>query len=87
MKYTEAKRLIEEKVPLTELGEREDISDYLDMAKICSACVEGAFGLLHGDGSAGLCGGRFSPGGSCDCFEWQEADILKHIGEIKREFM
>ena len=83
MKYLEAKKLIEEKVPLNELGEREDIDNYLDLTEICNGCIDGAFGLLFNDGSTGLCGGRFHPGGSCDYSEWTESEILEHIDEIK----
>ena len=79
MKYLEAKQLIEEKVPLN-----EDIDRYLDLAEICNGCVDGAFGLLHNEGSTGLCGGRFYPGGSCDYSMWTDGEILKHIDEIKK---
>ena len=84
MNYLEAKQLIEEKVPLNEDGEREDIDRYLDLAEICSGCINGAFGLLYNEGSTGLCGGRFYPGGSCDYSMWTDEEILKHIDEIKK---
>ena len=84
MRYLEAKKLVEEKVPINEFGEREDIDRYLDMAEICSGCIDGVFGLLHGDGSTGICNGRFYPGGSCDCSKLKESEIIENLDEIKK---